>query len=90
MTNENRSLEEAQAEENANRFPADELGELVADAEADTSTVVREKMKDAMTPGFLVEFDAAEAERVGAFQEDAVSEADALDSSIDLDDQVGQ
>jgi hypothetical protein len=46
-----------------------------------------EKMVDAMTPGFEAEFDPDEAERVGAFTEDALSEADALDSCIDLDGQ---
>ena len=38
---------------------------------------VREKMADALTPGFQVEFDPDEAERVGAFVEDALSEQDA-------------
>ena len=37
-----------------------------------------------MTPGYQVEFDPIEAERVGAFEEDALSEADALESALDL------
>ena len=45
-----------------------------------------EKLADAMIPGFVAEFDPDEAERAGAFNEDALSEADALDSCIDLDD----
>lgn len=49
--------------------------------------VLAEKLNDAMTPGFEVEFDPEEAERAGAFQEDALSEADALDSCIDLTDE---
>lgn len=49
--------------------------------------VLAEKLNDAMTPGFEVEFDPEEAERAGAFQEDALSEADALDSCIDLSDE---
>ncbi|NOT13380.1 MAG: conjugal transfer protein TraD [Methylococcaceae bacterium] len=49
--------------------------------------VLTEKLTDAMTPGFEVEFDPDEAERAGAFQEDALSEAEALDSCIDLPDE---
>lgn len=45
---------------------------------------VREKMADALTPGFQVEFDPDEAERVGAFVEDALSEQDAAASGDDL------
>jgi hypothetical protein len=48
--------------------------------------VLADKLNDAMTPGFEVEFDPEEAERAGAFQEDALTEADALDSCIDLPD----
>lgn len=46
--------------------------------------VLREKLTDAMTPGLLVEFDPDEAERAGAFVEDALTEQDAADSDIDL------
>jgi hypothetical protein len=49
--------------------------------------VLAEKLNDAMTPGFEVEFDPDEAERAGAFKEDALSEADALDSCLDLADE---
>lgn len=46
-----------------------------------------EKLSDAeSTPGLKVEFDPVEAEKAGAFEEDAVSEDDALDSSADLMD----
>ena len=48
--------------------------------------VLADKLNDAMTPGFEVDFDPDEAERAGAFQEDALSEADALDSCMDLAD----
>ena len=47
--------------------------------------VLIEKLSDAMTPGFEAEFDPEEAERAGAFHEDALSEADALDSCIDAE-----
>lgn len=42
-----------------------------------------EKLIDAQVPGFTAEFDPDEATRLGAFREDAVSEADALASAID-------
>ena len=43
-----------------------------------------EKLADAQTPGFQAEFDPEEAEQLGAFKEDALTEQDALDSDIDL------
>lgn len=45
--------------------------------------VIDEKLADAEIPGFQAEFDPIEAERLGAFIEDALSEQDALDSSSD-------
>lgn len=46
---------------------------------------LHEKLDDAATPGFhQVEFDPDEAEQAGAFEEDALSEADALNSVLDL------
>jgi hypothetical protein len=48
--------------------------------------VLREKLTDAQTPGYQAEFDPDEAERVGAFVEDALSEEDAVDSNADLMD----
>jgi len=47
------------------------------------SDSVRSKLTDAMTPGFQAEFDPDEAEAAGAFQEDALSEADAIGSTHD-------
>jgi hypothetical protein len=45
---------------------------------------LNEKLSDAETnPGYAVEFDPDEADRAGAFEEDALSEADALASSVD-------
>lgn len=41
------------------------------------------KLVDAMTPGFIAELDPAEAEAAGAFDEHALSEADALESTSD-------
>jgi hypothetical protein len=49
--------------------------------------VLVEKLSDAeTTPSFEVEFDPYEAEKAGAFEEDAISEVDALESSADLID----
>lgn len=45
--------------------------------------VVHSKLTDAMTPGFIAELDPAEAEAAGAFEEHALSEADALESTAD-------
>ena len=45
--------------------------------------VIQEKQLDAEIPGFQAEFDPLEAERLGAFKEDALSEEVALDSTID-------
>lgn len=42
-----------------------------------------EKMTDAMTPDFEVEFTPEEAEFAGAFSEDALSESDAGESASD-------
>ncbi len=45
--------------------------------------VIAQKLVDAQTPGFQAEFDPDDAELLGAFREDALSELEALDSSID-------
>ena len=57
----------------------------VASEGADAMTLA-EKLTDALTPGVVVEFDPEEAETVGAFVEDALSEQDAAESGIDLID----
>ena len=52
--------------------------------ETNVAAVLKEKLSDAeYSPGFEVEFDPEEAEQAGAFDEDALSAADALESSID-------
>ena len=59
----------------------------------DIQEVITDKLLDAEIPGFQAEFDPLEAERLGAFEEDALSEQDALDSTIDhtaeVDDERG-
>jgi len=57
-----------------------------SDGQADITEVLFEKLNDAMTPGYQTEFDPAEAEAVGAFVEDALSEKDAAESSADIID----
>ena len=57
--------------------------QLPIDDETNAADALREKLADAMTPGYQVEFDPDEAERAGAFVEDALSEADAAESGID-------
>jgi hypothetical protein len=54
------------------------------DEHATGTQVLREKLIDAMTPGYQAEFDPGEADRAGAFEESALSEADALASTDDL------
>lgn len=68
----------------------------ILDDLTNAADAIREKMIDALTPGYQAEFDPDEAERVGAFVEDALSEQDALESDADLvnatvpaDDQEG-
>ncbi|WP_322075500.1 conjugal transfer protein TraD [Burkholderia cenocepacia] len=66
-----------------NNLPDDEVR---FDNESDAADALREKMIDAQTPGFQAEFDPDEAARVGAFQEDALGEDDALETAIDAPD----
>ena len=63
------------------------FGEMIA-AEDVPADVIKAKLLDAMTPGYQAEFDPDEADRVGAFIEDALSEEDALVSDVDLLDLI--
>ena len=47
--------------------------------------VLSDSFADLLVAGVVVELDAAEAEAVGAFEETALSEADAWDANADLD-----
>lgn len=60
--------------------------EITRNQETIAAEALQEKLADAQTPGFEVEFDPEEAEMAGAFTEDALSEEDALESSVDLAD----
>jgi hypothetical protein len=54
------------------------------DKETAAADALNEKLIDAeTTPGYAVEFDPDEADRAGAFEEDALSEADAFANSVD-------
>lgn len=55
----------------------------ITSTNAAVDAVIREKFEDLRTPGFVAEFDAQEAERAGAFADDAMSAADALASVHD-------
>ena len=56
----------------------------VIDDAAAGASALREKLADALTPGFQAELDPEEAERAGAFQESALTEEDAAESTDDL------
>ena len=47
--------------------------------------VLRAKLRDAMEPGILIDFDPAEADAAGVFIESALDEHDAFDSVSDWD-----
>jgi hypothetical protein len=51
---------------------------------SEAAIVLPDKLIDAEVPGYQAEFDPDEAELAGAFVEDALSELDALESTIDL------
>lgn len=60
----------------------------IPDHAASAAAALRDKLTDILTPGYAVEFDPDEAEQAGAFQEDAMSEQDAVESCLDLVDGV--
>ncbi len=70
--------------------PIDETNPDRLDELGTEDQVILDKLLDAQIPGFQAEFDPDEAEKLGAFFEDALSETDAMDSSIDLSQDGGQ
>lgn len=48
--------------------------------------VISESLDDLMRPGVVVIVDAAEAEALGAFEETALTEADAWEANADVED----
>jgi hypothetical protein len=53
------------------------------DAAADA--LLSDNIADLLVPGVVVEVDAAEAESLGAFEETALTEAEAWDANADLE-----
>ena len=49
-----------------------------------TPPILSQNLDDALTPGVIVEVDQDEADTLGAFEETAISEADAWESNADL------
>jgi hypothetical protein len=47
--------------------------------------VLSDSIADLLIPGVVVELDTAEAEALGAFEETALTEADAWEANADLD-----
>jgi hypothetical protein len=50
-----------------------------------TDAVLSDDLADFGTPGVVVVLDAGEAEQLGAFEETALTEADAWESNLDLE-----
>lgn len=46
--------------------------------------IISESMDDASIPGVIIEVDPEEADRLGAFEEDALDEETAWDANADL------
>lgn len=46
--------------------------------------ITLQKLADANIPGFIVDVDPDEADLLGAFVEDALTEQDAMDGGVDL------
>lgn len=67
--------------ETMNHETNDNMADLVLAGDA-----ISDKLADALTPGYQAEFDPDEAERAGAFIEDALTEQDAAESGDDLAD----
>ena len=55
----------------------------LSDPEADA--LLSDDMADLLVPGVVVEVDAAEAESLGAFEETALTEAEAWDANAELE-----
>ena len=66
----------------ANNSNDDEF--FIFNDQANSAQVLQEKLADAEIPGAQIEFDPDEAEKVGAFVEDALSEKDAVETSIQV------
>ena len=52
---------------------------------ASAEALLSDDLADLLVPGVVVELDAHEAETLGAFEETALTEADAWDANADLE-----
>lgn len=52
---------------------------------ASAEALLSDDLADLLVPGVVVELDASEAENLGAFEETALTEADAWDANADLE-----
>jgi len=52
---------------------------------ASAEALLSDDLADLLVPGVVVELDAHEAETLGAFEETALTEADAWDANTDLE-----
>jgi hypothetical protein len=50
-----------------------------------STATVSTSLDDLLLPGVVVELDAREADEIGAFEENALSEAEAWEANADLD-----
>lgn len=50
-----------------------------------TTAIISTTLDDLLVPGVVVELDAREAEDLGAFEETALTEAEAWEANADLD-----
>ena len=58
--------------------------------DASAEGMLSDDLADLMVPGVVVEVDAGEAESLGAFEETALTEADAWDANADLETEGGR
>jgi hypothetical protein len=62
-------------------------GEIKMNTETENQNdtdITLQKLADANIPGFIVDVDSDEADLLGAFVEDALTEQDAMDGGVDL------
>jgi hypothetical protein len=57
--------------------------------DASAEAMLSNDLADLMVPGVVVEVDAGEAESLGAFEETALTEADAWAANADLETEAG-
>lgn len=67
-----------------NNIDQTDLDQIIIDRdELDAINVLEQKMSEMDIPGAMISFEPDEAEELGAFEEDALSEEDAFDAAFD-------